>query len=595
MTTTLEKARRVRKAEYGSDVIVDMLRAVGIEYVALNPGATFRGLHDSLVNYGGNQMPETITCTHEETAVALAHGYARAAGKPMAAAVHNIVGLLHASMAIFNAWQDRAPVMVLGGTGPMDVERRRPWIDWVHTALVQGNAVRDFTKWDDQPSSVISAIESILRAHQLMVTEPQGPVYLCFDAALQEQRLDSPFTMPEVPRFAGPSRLQADPAALERAAELLLAAERPVVIADYLGKAPQAVEALIRLAEGLSLPVIDLGDLLSFPSRHPLNLTGAERELLREADVILALDVKDLQQPLTTLDRVTRLATPIPPAAAKIVDISLRHYTWRAWTHDFGRLQAVDLPVAADTALAVPTLADLCLRKLAEQPGRKSALQRRGARLKARHEALAQEAAEAVKQASGQEPIGLPFLVQQVWEKVRDYDWVLADNELRGSWPRRLWDITKPYQFIVPGGGGGLGGGYGRSLGIALANRGTGRLCVNFQGDGDLLFTPSSLWTAAHHGIPLLTVMQNNHSYYNDEDHQGSVARVRGRAVENKGIGTRIENPAVDFAAMARSFGVHGEGPIEDPEELGPALERATQVVMEQGRSALVDVITQVR
>ena len=231
------------KAEYGSDVIVDMLRALDVEYVALNPGATFRGLHDSLVNYGGNTAPETILCTHEEVAVAIAEGYGRAAGKPMAAAVHNIVGLLHASMAIFNAWVDRAGVLVLGGTGPMAVEQRRPWIDWIHTALVQGNAVRDFVKWDDQPASIPSLMDSLIRAHQITTSEPQGPVYVCFDAALQEQRLEEPVSLPALSRYTRPSRTQADPQALERAAELLLAAERSVVIADYLGRAQRPFRA----------------------------------------------------------------------------------------------------------------------------------------------------------------------------------------------------------------------------------------------------------------------------------------------------------------------------------------------------------------
>ncbi len=181
-----------RGPEYGSDLVVDVLRALGIEYAVLNPGATFRGLHDSLVNYGGNERPELIQCCHEEIAVAVAHGYAKAAGRPCAAVLHDVVGLQHASMAIFNAWCDRVPVLLLGGTGPMAVERRRPWIDWIHTALVQGTLVRDYVKWDDQPASLASIPEAIVRGYRIAVTEPQGPVYVCLDADLQEAPIAEP-------------------------------------------------------------------------------------------------------------------------------------------------------------------------------------------------------------------------------------------------------------------------------------------------------------------------------------------------------------------------------------------------------------------
>ena len=590
MTSALQAQTRTMQAEYGSDVVVDLLRALDVDYVALNPGATFRGLHDSLVNYGGNESPEIILCAHEEVAVAIAEGYGRAAGKPMAAAVHDIVGLLHASMAIFNAWVDRAGMLVLGGTGPMAQDERRPWIDWIHTAVVQGNAVRDFVKWDDQPASVSSFVDSLVRAYQIATTAPQGPVYVCFDAALQEQPLDTPVPIPDISRFAGPSRVQADAAALARAADLLLEAEHPVVIADYLGKEPEAVTALVLLAEGLALPVIDMGDLFNFPSRHPLNLTGAADKLLEDADVVLALDVFDLQQALTTVDRVTRLARAALPATAKLIDISLRQYAIRSWVSDFGKLQPVDVPIAADTALAVPALAELCLRRLAGRPTLASGIQARAALLGAEHKAVARTAEEAARDTAEEQPIAQPFLAQQVWEVIQAHDWVLG-SDVRG-WSRRLWDITQSHQFMASRGAAGLGRILGHSLGLALANRDTGRLCVSFQPDGDLLFTPSALWTAAHHRIPLLVVMYNNRTYYNDEQHQTDMAISRGRPVENRVVGIRMDDPAVDFAAMARSFGVHGEGPIENPGDLKPALERALRVVVEEGRCALVDVVT---
>ena len=290
----------------------------------MNPGATFRGIHDSVVNHVGNAGPEFILCNHEEIAVAIAQGYGRAAGKPMAAFVHDIVGLLHASMAMFNAWMGRSGVLVLGATGPLDANHRRPWIDWIHTANVQGEAVRNFVKWDDQPSSVEASVESLIRAYNLVISEPQGPVYVCFDADVQEKKLTEPFQMPDISRFPAPTRMQADPAALERVASALMAAENPVVLANFLGRSNEAVQGLMRLAESLALPVINGGDFFNFPTHHPLYATESKEELLAEADVVLALDVYDLQQELTRLDRATRKTEDILRPDAMLIDVSLR-------------------------------------------------------------------------------------------------------------------------------------------------------------------------------------------------------------------------------------------------------------------------------
>ena len=321
-----------------------------------------------------------------------------------------------------------------------------------------------------------------------------------------------------------------------------------------------------------------------------MNLSDAAAELLNEADVVLALDVFDLQQALSSVDRVTRLAQGRLPASARVIDISLRQYAVRSWATDFGRLHAIDLPIAADTALAVPALADLCARKVAERPDLAQTYEQRSVRLEARHQSLFRAAAERAQQSATEQPISQPFLAQQVWEVVQGQDWMVT-SDVKG-WARRLWDITQSYQYMSSRGGGGLGRGLCHSLGVALANRGSGRLCVNFQADGDMLFVDSALWTAAHHRIPLLVVMYNNRSYYNDEEHQADMAKSRQRPVENRVVGIRIENPEVDFAAMARSFGVYGDGPIEHPADLRPALERALHAVVEEGRCAVVDVVT---
>jgi thiamine pyrophosphate-dependent acetolactate synthase large subunit-like protein len=580
------------RPEYGSDLIVDVLRGLGIEYAALNPGATFRGLHDSLVNYGHNVRPEMIQCCHEEIAVALAHGYAKAAGRPMAAIVHNVVGLQHASMAIFNAWCDRAPVLVLGGTGPMAADRRRPWIDWIHTALVQGQAVRDYVKWDDQPASVAAIPEALVRGHRIAVTEPQGPVYVCFDADLQEQPLDAPPALPDFRRFAPPSRVQADPAALEQAAALLDAAERPVIVAQYAGRAPATVAVLVQLAERLEAPVIDLFEhgRFNFPSTHPLDLTEAAREVLASADVVLALDVVDLQGATSRLNRLTRASDPVLPASAKVIHITMAEAGIRSWVTHYQHLSPVDVPIMADTAVALPALL-ACL----EDAGRAATSSRPARRARAdalrrRHGTLRQDARGRCEAEGSARPIAPSRLAAEVWDALHAEDWVLANGTLDG-WARRLWDWTRPDQFLGGSGGAGLGYGAGAAIGAALAYRGTGRVCVDLQPDGDLLYTPSALWTAARHRIPVLFVMCNNRSYFNDEDHQALVAEARRRPVEHRVVGIRIEEPPVDFAAMARAFGVHGEGPIEDPAQIGAAVRRALHAVKDEARPALVDVV----
>ncbi|HET9001660.1 MAG TPA: thiamine pyrophosphate-dependent enzyme [bacterium] len=587
-------SRTRRSPEYGSDLIVDLLTALDVEYAALNPGATFRGLHDSLVNYGGNARPEIIQCCHEEIAVAVAHGYGKAKGQPMAAIVHDVVGLLHATMAVYIAWLDRAPALVLGATGPMAAEQRRPWIDWIHTALVQGQAVRDYVKWDDQPASLESIVESLIRAHRITMTEPRGPVYLCFDAMLQEQRLDGPPPIPDVRRFGPPARAQGDPRALEVAARWLVEAADPVVLADYAGRSAGAVASLVELAELLALPVIDLGSRFNFPNTHPLDLAGAEEDLLSAADLVLALDVFDLQKALGTVDRTARQARPFVRDGTKIIHVSLDDLAVRAWTQDYGRLQPVDLAIAADTTVVLPALTALCRPLVLAGGEREGRRRERRARLEAVRRALRDRWRRAADRARDARPVSFPRLAADLWDVVKDEDWVLVNRTLRG-WTRRLWDWTHPSQYVGALNGGGVGYGIGHAMGAALAHRGTGRLCIDIQPDGDCLYTPSALWTAAHHRIPLLIVMFNNRSYYNDEDHQVLMAKARGRPVENAHIGLRLDDPPVDFAGMARAFGIHADGPIEDPAELHPALARAVRHVQRERRPALIDVITEAR
>jgi acetolactate synthase I/II/III large subunit len=577
---------------YGSDLVVELLRAVGIEHVAINPGATFRGLHDSLVNCAGAGGPDLVLTTHEEIAVALAHGYAKAKGRPMAAVVHDVVGLQHASMAIFNAFCDRVPILVLGATGPMDTTRRRPWIDWIHTALVQGTQVRDYVKLDDQPASVAAIPEAFLRAWRLARTEPQGPVYLCLDAALQEEALEGPVALPDVRRFEPAAPPHADPRDIDEAARRLAEARFPVIVVESLGRRAGVAAPLCRLAELLAAPLVDLaGDSQgrpSVPGRHPLDMSGARDEVLREADLVLALDVTNLLGAMGQVDRGTR-EVRLLNESARVIAISLDDYAVRSWAQTFQSLMPIDLPIAADATRALPALVAAVDDRLRHDG---AAAERRGRaeRIARRHVALAAEWQAAVSLERTSRPLTPAALSALVWEAIKDEDWILANGSAKG-WARRLWD-WQPERVCGGSGGAGLGYGLPAALGAALAHRGSSKLCVNLQADGDLLYVVSGLYTAAHHRLPLLTVMFNNRTYGNDEEHQEAVAKTRGRPVENKVVGIRIDDPPPDFARIAGGFGVHAEGPFDSAEAVVPALRRALRLVKDEGRPALVDVLT---
>ena len=576
--------------EYGSDLVADLLRALGVEYAAFNPGASFRGLHDSLVNYGGDQQPRTILCCHEEISVALAHGYAKATGRPMVAALHDVVGLQHACMAIFNAWCDRVPVLLLGGTGPMDSTRRRPWIEWIHTALVQGNHVRDFVKFDDQPNSAAGLAESILRAYRLMTAEPCGPVYVCLDAAVQEDPLPRGVSIPtDIERWVRQSPVQADPEGLKTAAGWLSESRRPLILADTVGRSREGADALRGLAERLNAPVVDLGSRFNFPSEHPLEATERREELLREADTILAVDVVDLWGALQANAARHRPAGYAPSADARLISLSLSELLVHSWASDFQRMQPVDLALVGDSRLALPALTDLIADRGAaadERKARAEALAGEGRRRRLEWQSRARTLA-----GNGAVPLGA--LGVALGEALNGHDWVLSNSDLRG-WARRLWRIEQPYQYTGTSGGAGLGYGIGASLGVGLAHKGSNRVVVNLQPDGDLLYSSSALYTAAHERLPLLMIMLNNHSYYNSEEHGLRMAEHRGRPAERAGIGTRPEGPAVDFATLARSFGIASAGPIASADQLASALATAVEAVA-GGEPYLLDVVTEVR
>ena len=574
---------------WASDVIVDLLQAYDLPYAAMNPGASYRGLHDSIVNYGGNR-PTMILCQHEEIAVQIAHGYAKASGKPMVAILHNLVGLLHSNMAIYYAYIDRAPVFIVGATGPMDETKRRPRIDWIHTAQSQGDAVRAYTKWDYQPHTIDGVPESFSRAYSVMMTEPRGPIYMCYDAWLQEQKLDHEVAMPPAVGSRVPTRIAPEPRALAEAVDLIAAASKPVIIAEYVGREPEGFYALVDLAEMGGIPVYDVDSRLNFPTCHPLNMSHA-KDVFRDADLVICLDTRDWERPTTELVSATRQVTSIVPATAKWIDIGFGDLELSSWTFDYQRLHHAQLQILADTTIAIPEITRLLDARIADDPTLREGIRARRFDTAARSRSWREKWAQEAKVDWDASPITLPRLASEVWSAIKDEDWVLTAGTLE-NWARKLWDFDEPYRH--PGRSLGTATQFGISMGVALAHREAKRLVVDLQPDGDLMFDAGAMWVAAKHRIPMLVVMHNNRAYYNDWEHQIRMAKLRGTPLERAHIGMDLDDPAPDFAAMAKSMGWYAEGPFESPEGLGAALERAIARV-KAGQPALLDTVTQKR
>ncbi len=542
---------------YGSDAIVDLMIEAEIEHVAFNPGASFRGIHDSLVNTDG--APSVVLCMHEGVSVAIAQGYAKAADKPMAVLLHDVVGLQNASMAIYNAWCDRAPMLLIGGTGPKSKARRRPWIDWIHTATVQADQVRNYVKWDDEPHDMASVPESFARAFTTTCAEPGAPVYLCYDVQLQEDPLPEDYVADPLSGYAMPSAPAATDSDLDELAAALRGAERPVIVAGYASE----VDAL---AEVLGVPVVDKGMRLALPTSHPLNASGVEG-VLEEADVVLALDVDELRGPLGSSPSCT------------LLNVSLGHLRLRGWAQDYGPLQPAALHV---TASANSVVAGLMERLGADQPRQADAMKGRIADARS-----AWRNAAAAAEADGSIP--LERLVFELGQALEGERFVLASGTNERV-EHRLWDLSGPRQYLGWHAGGGLGYGVGATIGAALAND-PDTISVSVQADGDLLYLPSALWTAAQLSLPVLIVVHNNRQYGNTVEHAAAIAGVRGRPTDRRYQGAGLGEPAVALAELAQSFGMWGSGPVSDTATLADSLAEAVAVVR-SGRPALVDVLT---
>jgi acetolactate synthase-1/2/3 large subunit len=576
----------------GSDFMVDVIKTLDIAYICSNPGSSFRGLHESIINYGRNKNPEFITCLHEESAVGMAHGYAKIEGKPLLVFAHGTVGLQHASMAIYNAYCDFVPVIVIGGN-IIDATKRMPPVEWTHSVQDAAAMLRDYTKWDDLPISLPQFAESAIRAYKIAMTPPMMPVVLIADGELQENPIPSDAKL-SIPSLALATPPQGNSAAVAEAARLLVAAENPVLIFDRAARTAAGMPLLIELAEALQAAVVDMGGRMNFPTRHPLNQTWRGREEISNADVILGLELADFWGAIHSYrDQMERTSRPLTKPGAQLISISSTGLFFKSNYQNFQRYPEVNLDMAADAQATLPSLIEAVKKEL--PANRKSVLQDRGARLAAAHQQTLQNFREAATYAWDASPISTARMCAELWAQIKDEDWSLVSTiQFVSRWPMKLWNFDKYYQFI--GGSGGYGIGYGApsAVGAALANKKHGRVSVNIQCDGDLMYAPGVLWTAAHHRIPLLTIMHNNRAYHQEVMQVQIMADRHSRGVDRVKIGTTIDDPGIDYAKLAQGLGMYAEGPVSDPKDLGLAIHRALDVV-KRGEPALVDVHTQPR
>ena len=572
--------------KWGSDVVAEVTRRLNLKYIALVPGASYRGFHDSIVNYLGNEKPQMVICLHEEHAVSIADGYGKVTEEPMAAALHANVGLMHAAMPIFNAWCDRTPMIIFGATGPVDAHRRRPWIDWIHTSKDQASIIRDYTKWDDQPASPQAAVESVLRANQITRSAPYGPVYICLDAGLQEAPLTEEISIPDAGRFAPAPSAAVPRESLRRAIEAIDKAKFPLILAGRVSRKQADWDNRVRFAEAIGAAVLSSSnDPSAFPTTHPLHLAAPclrpsanATALIKQADLIISLDWLDLAGVLRLSLGVAQSQVP---AEKTILHCSVDSIRTNGWSMDHQALAAVDIPVFAEPDRFVAQM----IEEMGVKKSRKIKARPEMKRLLHWHDALKGKSAPARGK-----PMSMWNMAMTVREFAKGRQVTFA--RLPIGWPGEAYEFDGPLSFMGNDGGGAVGTGPGHTIGAALALKDSGRLTVGVIGDGDYLMGANALWTASHFEIPVMIVVADNRSYYNDEMHQERVAQMRNRPTQNRWIGQQIDQPRVDLVAMARAQGFDSEAPVSTSEALAKALKKGAEIVAKGGRYFIDSLVT---
>jgi acetolactate synthase-1/2/3 large subunit len=563
----------------GSDLMVQVLRDLGIEYAAANPGSSFEGFQESVINYGNppNVTPEWITALHEESSVTMAHGYAKAEGKPMLAVLHGTIGIQHAAMSIYQAYYDRVPVLMIAGNDPDFIP--------AHTAHDMAGMVRSYTKWDAEPKTVDEALVAIQRAYNEAITPPTAPTLVVLSSEIQ--KVHSPNV--KIPVYKPPQFPTVDSSSAKEIAKGLLAAQNPRIAVGRF-RTPEGVKRSVELAElvGACTSTTATNGPMSFPQRHPLCGPGADTAY----DYTLGLEMPGAQASIT--------GPGLAKVAASRDSDHIDYGGILTPSRTFGggpSREKTATPIEADAEASLPLIIDEVKRQLTSD--QKTRIQERAAKhARANHDAHVTALAEAVeikKAGWNASPVSTARIYAELWPLIRKEDWCFASpSGFSGSHNAQLWDHNKPYSYLGGQGAGGMGYGAPASVGAALAAKARNRFVVNIQTDGDLNYAPGVLWTAVHHKLPMLTVMHNNRAWHQEYMFIEYMAGVRGRGGERAYIGNTLRDPFIDYAKMADTYGMAGEGPISDPSKLSAALQRGVASV-KRGEPYMIDVITQPR
>ena len=557
--------------------MVQILKDLNIEYIAANPASSFEALQESIVNYGSppNTMPELITALHEESAVDMAHGYAKAQGHPMAVMLHGTVGLQHASMAIYQCYHDKTPVVIIVG-------RDDKFFRQEQTANDIAGITRAFTKWDSQPTSLQEALKDIQTAFNEAITPPMGPTVIVLDTDIQKEEAGQL----KIPKYYKPEILAISKRNATKIAKNLMEAKNPRIHVGRL-RTHEGINKAIELVEitGSSVRTSATSGPLSFPERHPLCGEGYNQDY----DYVLGLESDG---------KNTSIQGPTLLSRAEKRDLS---------NIGFGFIRKPIIPprrdlsgendLTADAEASIPIIIEEYKRILKADNISDTAEKIRldtSANIR-KHEKDLKQTLNKKRKGWDSSPVSLGRLYAELWPLIKDLDWCLSSPTVFSSRHHvGMWEHNKPYSYLGMHGAGGIGYCIGASAGAGLAAKTRNRIVINIQCDGDLNYTPGSLWTAAHHNLPLLTIMHNNRGYHQEVMYLQYMAGVRGRGTDRMHIGTTLREPFIDYAKLAEAYGMNNEGPIDNPNELSAAYKRGINSVL-SGEPYLIDVITEPR
>lgn len=561
------------KVDTAAEALLVLLKERGIEYLFGNAGTDAAPLIEAFARLraAGLPAPRPVTVAHEMCAVSMAHGYARVARRPAAVFVHVSVGTANAAAGIMNASRQGVPVLVMagrtpvledGGSGARDLR-----IHWAQESLDQAAMIREYVKWDYELRDARQLGVVVDRALAASMSRPRGPVYL----SLPRERLMDPvgeFSFEERNRLDAGAACQPDPASLERAAELVARARSPLVVANNMGREPEAVAELVAFAEAWGVPVVEVyRESMNFPADHPLHLGFAPGPLLATADLIIAVEA---DVPWLPRRGGPRAGTPIIQVAE---DPFFSRYPIRGFPIDVGLVGS-------------PALSLDALRRALEprRQGREREIAARTDRLTAAHHLERQARRQTAEAESTARPVGMSWLSRCIGAAAGEDTLIVNEYDVRSD----QLGLNHPGTFFGSSAVSGLGWGFGAALGAKLAA--PDRTVICGLGDGAYIFNNpvACHMTAAAEGIPVLVVVFNNQAWNAVRSAVADVA-PDGTAVRRHDYALTYLQPSPDFHRIAEACGGYGER-VDDPASVPDAIQRGLERVRD-GQHALLNVI----